>query len=280
MTSSELGSLESRNQRGMENPIELVEMNGKKVSKNATGKRKFHKKSKNGCDNCKRRRVKCDESKPHCLKCEKMGLECVFTPVQSKSRKSSLNGDSMANFNSGRSETDSNDNDSQHNQSSDSLANNQIGLLANEVKEPMQSKKDTQNDAKPSKSGQENLLLPPLSQNSNMLQHLQQQLQQQPYLLPQLMTLTNSEKFAAQFELPNSPSSGLQSLPMNIASSIGSIFSGNKIPSNLANNLSLLQQLSQSPQKSGAKLAFECIRRIKFKTTGNISYSWDWRCNL
>ena len=81
MTSSELGSLESRNQRGMENPIELVEMNGKKVSKNATGKRKFHKKSKNGCDNCKRRRVKCDESKPHCLKCEKMGLECVFTPV-------------------------------------------------------------------------------------------------------------------------------------------------------------------------------------------------------
>ena len=42
---------------------------------------------------------------------------------------------------------------------------------------------------------------------------------------------------------------------MNIASSIGSIFSGNKIPSNLANNLSLLQQLSQSPQKSGAKLS-------------------------
>lgn len=63
--------------------IELIEVNGKKVSKTSTGKRKFHKKSKNGCINCKKRRVKCDETKPICLKCTKMKLDCVFlNPTQ------------------------------------------------------------------------------------------------------------------------------------------------------------------------------------------------------
>ncbi|KAL3241633.1 Upc2p [Nakaseomyces bracarensis] len=67
--------------------IELIEIDGKKVSTTSTGKRKFHNKSKSGCDNCKRRRVKCDEGKPVCGKCIKMSLSCVYTPVQPPKRR-------------------------------------------------------------------------------------------------------------------------------------------------------------------------------------------------
>ncbi|CAI4046468.1 Ecm22p SKDI_12G2610 [Saccharomyces kudriavzevii IFO 1802] len=68
---------------------ELVEVGGKKVSKTSTGKRKFHNKSKTGCDNCKRRRVKCDEGKPFCKKCTNMKLDCVYSPIQPRRRKDS-----------------------------------------------------------------------------------------------------------------------------------------------------------------------------------------------
>lgn len=67
--------------RRREKVIELIEVDGKKVSTTSTGKRKFHNKSKNGCDNCKRRRVKCDEGKPACRKCTNMKLECQYTPI-------------------------------------------------------------------------------------------------------------------------------------------------------------------------------------------------------
>ena len=67
--------------RRREKVIELIEVDGKKVSTTSTGKRKFHNKSKNGCDNCKRRRVKCDEGKPACKKCTNMKLECLYTPI-------------------------------------------------------------------------------------------------------------------------------------------------------------------------------------------------------
>ncbi|CAI4359349.1 CFF_collapsed_G0010780.mRNA.1.CDS.1 [Saccharomyces cerevisiae] len=67
--------------RRREKVIELIEVDGKKVSTTSTGKRKFHNKSKNGCDNCKRRRVKCDEGKPACRKCTNMKLECHYTPI-------------------------------------------------------------------------------------------------------------------------------------------------------------------------------------------------------
>lgn len=73
--------------RKREKIIELVDIGGKKVSTTSTGKRKFHNKSKNGCDHCKRRRVKCDEGKPMCDKCVKMKLECVYTPVQPPKRR-------------------------------------------------------------------------------------------------------------------------------------------------------------------------------------------------
>lgn len=36
------------------------------------------KRSRLGCNTCKRRRVKCDERHPNCLRCEKLGLECEY----------------------------------------------------------------------------------------------------------------------------------------------------------------------------------------------------------
>lgn len=74
---------------GQERDAELIEIGGKRVSKTSTGKRKFHNKSKTGCDNCKRRRVKCDEGKPFCKKCTNMKLECVYSPIQPRRRKDS-----------------------------------------------------------------------------------------------------------------------------------------------------------------------------------------------
>lgn len=44
-----------------------------------------HSKSRNGCDNCKKRRIKCDEKLPQCSYCEKKGIQCSYltlTPFQ------------------------------------------------------------------------------------------------------------------------------------------------------------------------------------------------------
>ncbi|QIW99769.1 hypothetical protein AMS68_005287 [Peltaster fructicola] len=41
-------------------------------------KRKAHKKSRRGCENCKLRRVKCDEAKPVCQKCQSFGVDCTY----------------------------------------------------------------------------------------------------------------------------------------------------------------------------------------------------------
>ncbi|OBA27231.1 hypothetical protein HANVADRAFT_52522 [Hanseniaspora valbyensis NRRL Y-1626] len=66
--------------------VELIEVNGKHVTKEG-GKRQYHHKSKNGCDNCKRRRVKCTEEKPICSKCENQSLECVYSAPQPRRRR-------------------------------------------------------------------------------------------------------------------------------------------------------------------------------------------------
>jgi len=42
------------------------------------GKRKAHKKSRKGCQNCKLRRVKCDETRPKCTKCINYGVSCSY----------------------------------------------------------------------------------------------------------------------------------------------------------------------------------------------------------
>lgn len=66
--------------------VELLEVNGKHVTKEG-GKRQYHHKSKNGCDNCKRRRVKCTEEKPACCKCKHLSLECVYSAPQPRRRR-------------------------------------------------------------------------------------------------------------------------------------------------------------------------------------------------
>lgn len=41
-------------------------------------KRRHHKKLRNGCSNCKLKRVKCDEARPACQNCIRKGLSCVY----------------------------------------------------------------------------------------------------------------------------------------------------------------------------------------------------------
>ncbi|KAJ5129829.1 transcriptional regulator family: Fungal Specific TF [Penicillium bovifimosum] len=45
--------------------------------------RRSHRKSRAGCAQCKKRKVKCDESRPHCRNCEKHGVVCSFTSTPS-----------------------------------------------------------------------------------------------------------------------------------------------------------------------------------------------------
>jgi hypothetical protein len=40
--------------------------------------RKGHTKSRRGCFNCKRRKVKCQESRPVCSNCTRVGLDCEY----------------------------------------------------------------------------------------------------------------------------------------------------------------------------------------------------------
>ncbi|KAF2143363.1 uncharacterized protein K452DRAFT_169676 [Aplosporella prunicola CBS 121167] len=42
--------------------------------------RRSHKKSRNGCGNCKKRRIKCDETKPGCVNCIEFSVHCDFIP--------------------------------------------------------------------------------------------------------------------------------------------------------------------------------------------------------
>jgi hypothetical protein len=53
--------------------------------------RKGHTKSRRGCFNCKRRRIKCNESHPECNHCIKAGLHCDYPVNIIRSTKESLN---------------------------------------------------------------------------------------------------------------------------------------------------------------------------------------------
>lgn len=70
------------NVRIKEKYVELIELDGKRVSKTSKGKKKFHSKSRNGCINCKRKRIKCDETKPTCIKCQNSKLQCSYATIQ------------------------------------------------------------------------------------------------------------------------------------------------------------------------------------------------------
>lgn len=48
-------------------------------------------KSRQGCYNCKRRRVKCSEAKPECRSCNRMGLFCVYPEAPRPTLKRSHN---------------------------------------------------------------------------------------------------------------------------------------------------------------------------------------------
>ncbi|PIA92879.1 hypothetical protein CB0940_05146 [Cercospora beticola] len=49
------------------------------MSQNAVqGRRRPHRKSRNGCKECRRRRIKCDETRPRCLACERYDHDCVY----------------------------------------------------------------------------------------------------------------------------------------------------------------------------------------------------------
>lgn len=258
--------------RRKEKVVELIEVDGKRVSRTSTGKRKFHNKSKNGCDNCKRRRVKCDEGKPACQKCLNMKLDCVYTPVQPKKKKDSTvvkyvtrNSDeydekkhlgddremsmskevSTASSSRGSSRSGSHvplpTSDGASNSDMASAYDNVMGkkthsnhakLTGSDIHEMKRQNSHRLNSpgrllSSGSKGTMDGLLLPPLVPDTGNPHQTQQQLQQQLLLLPQLMTLSNSEKFVA-FDLPNSPS--LQPAGMNITNSIGSIFSPSRFP--------------------------------------------------
>lgn len=51
--------------------------------------RKGHTKSRAGCPNCKRRKVKCDEVTPVCGPCKRLGLECEYAQTHVARRKES-----------------------------------------------------------------------------------------------------------------------------------------------------------------------------------------------
>ncbi|KAH7131255.1 hypothetical protein EDB81DRAFT_808217 [Dactylonectria macrodidyma] len=46
--------------------------------------RKTHRKSRDGCVSCKRRKVKCDEEKPSCANCIRFSIPCSFVPLPSQ----------------------------------------------------------------------------------------------------------------------------------------------------------------------------------------------------
>lgn len=293
--------------RRKEKVVELIEVDGKRVSRTSTGKRKFHNKSKNGCDNCKRRRVKCDEGKPVCQKCLNMNLECVYTPVQPKKKKDTtvvkyvtrssdesedkkhLGDDKDMSFSKDISTASSSRASSRSGShipvsTSDGVPNSDMTNAYDNV----MGKKTISNHAKlagsdthemkrqhshrlnsptrllsgGSKGSMDGLLLPPLVPDTANPHQTQQQLQQQLLLLPQLMTLSNSEKFVA-FDLPNSPS--LQPAGMNITNSIGSIFSPSRFPlpqgqqhfptqHNGQQPTNLQQQSQQGPNRQSPKV--------------------------
>ncbi|KAG9230035.1 C6 zinc finger protein [Amylocarpus encephaloides] len=47
--------------------------------------RKSHRKSRNGCQNCKRRKIKCDEQKPQCANCNRHSTLCRYPHVSTPS---------------------------------------------------------------------------------------------------------------------------------------------------------------------------------------------------
>ncbi|EFW19645.1 hypothetical protein D8B26_007849 [Coccidioides posadasii str. Silveira] len=56
------------------------------------GPRRSHRKSRLGCLQCKRRKIKCDEAPPPCGNCKKHNIECQFAAVPVKSSSAAKHG--------------------------------------------------------------------------------------------------------------------------------------------------------------------------------------------
>ncbi|KAH7020649.1 C6 zinc finger protein [Macrophomina phaseolina] len=57
-------------------------------SSKGTASRRSHRKSRLGCQNCKRRRIKCDEKRPECTNCLRHAIHCDFAPAAAASSRS------------------------------------------------------------------------------------------------------------------------------------------------------------------------------------------------
>ncbi|KAH8196956.1 hypothetical protein TruAng_008883 [Truncatella angustata] len=60
---------------------EVVSATSDTVVERPTKRRKPHRKSRHGCLNCKRRKVKCDENGPTCSRCIAFGITCVYKSI-------------------------------------------------------------------------------------------------------------------------------------------------------------------------------------------------------
>jgi hypothetical protein len=81
---------ETQSEQGSSNGNAAVRNSSKPLS------RRGHFKSRLGCFNCKRRRVKCNEVRPACSPCCRLGLNCSYpTPASISSSSSSSSASSL-----------------------------------------------------------------------------------------------------------------------------------------------------------------------------------------
>ena len=83
-------------------------------------KRKY---SRNGCAECKRRRMKCDETKPTCWQCARLNRDCVYILNPKNKKKSSRNNDGTVSI-SPYDDNNSNDNDNNEDDNNNDDNNN------------------------------------------------------------------------------------------------------------------------------------------------------------
>ncbi|KAH7146812.1 C6 finger domain-containing protein [Dactylonectria estremocensis] len=61
-------------------PMEVSDQNGREETEQEPKRppKLFHKKSRNGCQQCRARRVKCNEAKPICHDCQRLEMTCIY----------------------------------------------------------------------------------------------------------------------------------------------------------------------------------------------------------
>lgn len=215
----ESNSTEMRNDLSDQNIInpDLIIVDGKQVSRTSMGKRKFHNKSKTGCDNCKRRRVKCDEGKPTCKKCQNMKLDCIYSPPKQRKRKRSSKNNTTTNG----SVTKPNSNTKSNN----SITTNNTGTAIN-------SSRNSSNDSNNALNMLESLKM---IQNQEPLQQLQQ-LQKLQFMQQQLQNekLLNMDHTNGNNNLSSSNSNSTNNLAASLLGLANN--NGNNTNNNSQNN--------------------------------------------